>query len=59
MIKFQEKVFNNLVPILDDMAANDEAFKEIDLFNYHLKVIYLVPHSSHLTNPLDLVVFSI
>ena len=41
------------------MSAHAAALKEIDITNYPLNIIYLVPHSSHLTQPLDLVIFSI
>lgn len=47
------------VLILDGMSAHAAALKEIDITNYPLNIIYLVPHSSHLTQPLDLVIFSI
>lgn len=39
--------------ILDGFPAHAKAFSQIDLTNYHLKLVYLVPHSSHLCQPLD------
>ncbi|KAK8890374.1 hypothetical protein M9Y10_035150 [Tritrichomonas musculus] len=39
--------------ILDGFSAHAKAFSQIDLTNYHLKLVYLVPHSSHLCQPLD------
>lgn len=45
--------------ILDGCSAHAAALNQFDLSAYHLKIIFLVPHSSHLTQPLDLVTFSI
>lgn len=47
------------VLIMDGMSAHAAALRDINLADYHLSIIYLVPHSSHLTQPLDLVIFSI
>ena len=45
--------------LLDGLAAHAAALKDFDLQSHHLIVQYLVPHSSHLTQPLDLVTFSL
>lgn len=47
----------NAVLILDGLAAHAVALRDFDLRSHHLIVKYLVPHSSHLTQPLDLVTF--
>ncbi len=49
----------NAILILDGLAAHAAALKDFDLQSHHLIVQYLVPHSSHLTQPLDLVTFSL
>lgn len=49
----------NAVLILDGLAAYAAALRDFDLRSHHLIVKYLVPHSSHLTQPLDLVTFSL
>lgn len=59
-IEHKRSGFNGkAVLILDGMSAHAAALREIDLDKYHLQVIYLIPHSSHLTQPLDLVIFAI
>lgn len=47
------------VLILDGLSAHAAAINSFNLEQRHLKIIYLIPHSSHLTQPLDLVTFSI
>lgn len=49
----------NAVLILDGLAAHAAALNGFNLQLHHISIIYLVPHSSHLTQPLDLVTFSI
>ena len=49
----------NAVLILDGLAAHAAALNTFDLRSHHLTILYLVPHSSHLTQPLDLVTFSL
>lgn len=49
----------NAVLILDGLAAQAAALRDFDLRSHHLIVKYLVPHSSHLTQPLDLITFSL
>ena len=47
------------VLILDGFSAHAKALSQIQLNQYHLRLIYLVPHSSHLCQPLDLVIFCV
>lgn len=49
----------NAVLILDGFSAHAKALSQIQLANYHLSLIFLVPHSSHLCQPLDLSIFCI
>ena len=48
----------NAVLILDGFSSHEKALSEFDLASEHITVVYLVPHASHLTQPLDLVIFS-
>ena len=50
---------SDAILILDGFSAHAKTLSQIDLNNYHLKLIYLVPHSSHLCQLLDLVIFCI
>ena len=47
----------NAVLILDGFSSHAKALSHFQLNNYHLTLVYLVPHSSHLSQPLDLVIF--
>ena len=47
------------VLILDGFSCHHKALDGYDLEGRNIKVIYLPPHSSHLTQPLDLVIFAI
>ena len=59
-IEHQRSQYNgNVILIIDGMSAHAKALQFYNLAQYHLQVIYLVPHSSHLSQPLDLVLFSI
>ena len=59
-IEHQRSQYNgNVILIIDGMSAHAKALQFYNLVQYHLQVIYLVPHSSHLSQPLDLVLFSI
>ena len=46
------------VLILDGFACHKKALEAFDLEEKRVEVIYLPPHSSHLTQPLDLVIFA-
>ena len=48
----------NAVLILDGFSSHKLALESFDLKEEHLTLVYLVPHSSHLTQPLDLVIFA-
>ena len=48
-----------VVLILDGMSAHSKALSFYNLDDFYLKFVYLVPHSSHVAQPLDLVVFSV
>lgn len=59
-IEHQRSQYNgNVILIIDGMSAHAKALQFYNLAQYHLQVIYLVPHSSHLSQSLDLVLFSI
>lgn len=49
----------NAVLILDGFSAHAKALSQIQLANYHLSLIFLVPLSSHLCQPLCLSIFCI
>ena len=44
--------------ILDGFSAHCSALQDFNLDEKHIQLLYLTPHSSHLTQPLDLVIFS-
>ena len=46
------------VLILDGFSCHKKALDCFNLEEYGVKTVFLVPHSSHLTQPLDLVLFS-
>lgn len=45
--------------ILDGFSCHKKAFEQYDLNEKKIELIFLPPHSSHITQPLDLVIFSI
>ncbi len=47
------------VLLLDGFAGHAKAFEKYNLDELGIKLVYLVPHSSHLTQPLDLGIFGI
>ena len=47
------------VLILDGFSCHHKALECYDLASRHIKLVYLAPHSSHLTQPLDLVIFAL
>lgn len=47
----------NAVLIIDSFSSLAKDLSHFQLNNYHLTLVYLVPHSSHLSQPFDLVVF--
>ena len=47
----------NAVLILDGFSCHRKALESFNLEERHVTVVFLVPHSSHLTQPLDLVIF--
>ena len=49
----------NAILLLDELVAHATVLSNFDLHLPHLSMIYLVPHSSHLTQPLDWVSFFI
>lgn len=56
----QRSGFNgNAVLIIDGCSTHGAALRQFNLAEKHIEVIYLVPHSSHLTQPLDLALFAI
>lgn len=56
----QRTVYNgNAVQIIDGCSTHGAAFRLFNLVEKHIDIIYLVPHSSHLTQPLDFALFAI
>lgn len=45
--------------IIDGCSSHAKALQDYDLESKKIKVIYLVPHASHILQPLDLVIFSL
>lgn len=45
--------------IIDGCSSHAKALQYYDLEKMKIKIIYLVPHASHLLQPLDLVIFSL
>lgn len=45
--------------IIDGCSSHAKALQNYDLEKMKIKIIYLVPHASHLLQPLDLVIFSL
>ena len=59
-IEFQRTGYNgHAVLLLDGFTGHSKAFEKYDLDELGIKLVYLVPHSSHLTQPLDLGIFGI
>ena len=44
--------------ILDGFSAHCSALQDFNLEEKHIQLLYLISYSSHLTQPLDLVIFS-
>lgn len=43
--------------IFDDFSGHSKALEKYDLESLKIKIIYLVPHASHILQPLDIVIF--
>ena len=55
--RMQNNYFGDCVLIMDGLLAHKNVIENIDLALYRIKVIFLPPHSSDQTQPLDLGVF--